>query len=102
MEDKLRLFSCSKRMFFLGRQSPFVVLASDGIRPCGFGMSSSYGLVDPREVRSVNAGTWTLVLLLELIMFSSSCYYRAYILIKKLSGAMGEVNSVHIVLVVGN
>ena len=57
VEDKLRLFSCQKRMFFLGRQSPFVVLSSDGIRPCGFGMSSSYGLVYPGEVRSVTAGT---------------------------------------------
>ena len=57
VEDKLRMFICPKRMFFLGRQSPFVVLASDGIRPCGFGMSSSYGLVNPREVRSVTAGT---------------------------------------------
>ena len=57
VEDKLRLFSCPKRMFFLGRQSPFVVLATDGIRPCCFVMSSSYGMVEPREVRSVTAGT---------------------------------------------
>ena len=56
VEDKLRVLSCPKRMFFLGRQSPFVVLVSDGICPCCFGMLSSYGLVDPQEERMFRQG----------------------------------------------
>ena len=57
VEDKLRLFRCPKRTFVLGWQLPFVGLASHDVRSCGFGMSPSCGLTDPREVRSVSAGT---------------------------------------------